>query len=338
MDLIIESNETSLTTCLEAYFGKADFELVPITGDASFKIFYRLIHQHQTYMVMLAPPDKEKVTEFFEIDNIFIQRGVSAPKILAVNLIQGFFLMEDFGDELYSQILSEQNRDELYRKALVALLKIQSGPLPNLPKFDESLIQTECDLFTQWALPLLNLSLNTEEKVVLTKLFKRLIDHFLAQPQVLVHRDYHSRNLFVLSNPERSPGVIDFQDAVIGPITYDVVSLLKDCYVSWPPDKIRPILEDFYISAKLKNKDLMASFEQFNHWVDWTGLQRHIKVLGIFARLYVRDNKPRYVYDMPRIVQYILAVAQNYPELSDFHGFIQNRVEPALSQFLKELK
>jgi aminoglycoside/choline kinase family phosphotransferase len=327
------ANSSNLNKWVAAYFSRTQINLDPLTGDASFKAFYRLVHEGTSYMVMAAPPAKEKVTEFFEIDKWLIQRGVNAPKILAVDLTQGYFLMEDFGDELYYQVISEQNMDDLYRKALATLLNLQSATMPNLPKFDAVAIQTEFSLFTEWCLKLLDLTLTSKEESVLAKVFGQLIAVCLEQPQVLVHRDYHSRNLLVLKDSSVTPGVIDFQDAVIGPITYDVASLLKDCYLTWPKDKLKPLLEDFYLVLRAEKKLGISSFEQFMRWIDLTGLQRHIKVLGIFSRLYLRDNKSRYLYDMPRVLAYVLAVSQDYPELAEFHAFMKQRVLPAFSAY-----
>ena len=340
MELVKKSNQTSfqdeligLTTWVAAYFNQISLSLTAITGDASFKSFYRVTHDNQSYMVMSAPPSKEKVTEFFNIDQLLLQRGVSAPKILAVDLTQGFFLMEDFGDNLYSQVITENNMDELYRKALACILNIQSGEVPNLPLFNELAVQTEFSLFTEWCLKLLGLSLNSKEEAILEKVFGHLIEVFAEQPQVLVHRDYHAGNLLILEEISTTPGVIDFQDAMIGPITYDLVSLLKDCRLSWPKDKLRPLIEDFYLALRAEKKASIPSFEEFNRWVDWTGLQLHIKVLGIFSRLYLRDNKSRYLCHMPRLLAYVLSVTQVYPVFAEFDNFMKKRMLPAFSQY-----
>lgn len=340
MELTTNSNQLSfkthfmqLSTWVASYFGLTEITLVALTGDASFKAFYRLTYEQKSYMVMSAPPNKEKVTEFFEIDKLLIQRGVRAPVILAVSLAQGYFLMEDFGDALYYQAITESNMDDLYRKALASLLNLQSGKVPNLPNFDALAIQTEFSFFTEWCLKLLNLKLTSKEEAVLAKVFGQLVDVFFAQPQVLVHRDYHSRNLLVLDGNLGAPGVIDFQDAVIGPITYDVASLLKDCYLTWPNHKLNSLLEDYYLALRAEKKSEIPSFETFHRWYDWTGLQRHIKVLGIFSRLYLRDNKSRYLYDMPRVLAYVLAVTEAYPELSEFYDFMKKRVLPAFSEY-----
>jgi aminoglycoside/choline kinase family phosphotransferase len=333
MESAIKSNPSSLDEWVAAYFGNTAVQFEAIMGDASFKAFYRLTHEHKNYMLMAAPPSKEKVVEFFEIDKLLIQRGVNAPKILAVDLTQGYFLMEDFGDTLYYSVLSQNNMDALYRKALATLLNLQSGEMPKLPNFDEVAIQTEFKFFTEWCFKLLNLRPNAQEEALLAKTLAQFNQVFLEQPQVLVHRDYHARNLFVLEDKFITPGVIDFQDAVIGPITYDLASLLKDCYLTWPQEKLKPLLEDFYLALRAEKKGMLSSFEQFYRWVDWTGLQRHIKVLGIFSRLYLRDNKTRYLYDMPRVLAYVLAVTQNYPALSAFHEFMKKRVLPAFSVY-----
>jgi aminoglycoside/choline kinase family phosphotransferase len=179
----------------------------------------------------------------------------------------------------------------------------------------------------------LNLTLCPKEEAILAKTVRQFGEVFLEQPQVLVHRDYHARNLLVLEDKLRTPGVIDFQDAVIGPITYDLASLLKDCYLTWPKDKVKPLLEDFYLALRAEKKHGLSSFEQFYRWYDWTGLQRHVKVLGIFSRLYLRDNKTRYLYDMPRVLAYVLAVTQEYPALSEFHDFMKKRILPAFSTY-----
>ncbi len=336
MELSFETHFNQLSTWVAAFFGLPKVELLALSGDASFKAFYRLVHEQKSYMVMAAPPAKEKVTEFFDIDKLLIQCGVRAPTILAVDLQQGYFLMEDFGDDLYYQTLSETNMHTLYRKALATLLNMQSGEIPNLPKFDAVAIQTEFSLFTEWCLKLLNLTLDSKEEAILAKVFGQLINVFAEQPQVFVHRDYHSRNLLILEDDANTPGVIDFQDAVIGPITYDAASLLKDCYLTWPKEKLMPLLEDYYLALRAEKKNAIPSFEQFYRWFDWTGLQRHIKVLGIFSRLYLRDGKSRYLYDMPRVFAYVLSVTQAYPELSAFHDFMKQRVLPAFSAYWQQ--
>lgn len=335
MEFAKKSNQTSLNEWVLSYFGSEahTVTITPITGDASFKVFYRVTHDHKNYMLMSAPLGKEKVTEFYEIDKLLIERGVNAPKILSVDLSLGYFLMEDFGELLYSQALSSENMNDLYRKALAALLQIQAGPLPALPCFDKVLIQTEFSYFTEWCLKLIGLKLSTQEEGLLNKLLAEFIQIFEEQPQVLVHRDYHSRNLLVVGEQSRTPGIIDFQDSVIGPITYDIVSLLKDCYLTWPIDKLKPLLEDFYLALRAQNKGKPFTFEQFQRWYDWTGLQRHIKVLGIFARLYLRDNRSGYLHDMPRVVSYVLSVSQQYPELVAFYDWTKQRLLPALIQY-----
>lgn len=342
MEQAIQANKIKLAEYkrlndwVSAYFGQTEMSLLPLTGDASFKAFYRVSHENISYMLMAAPPTQEKVVEFFEINQLLIQRGVNAPIILASDLTQGYFLMQDFGDQLYAQVISDQNMSDLYRKALASLVRLQAGELPNWPKFDKTVIQSELSLFTQWCLPLLGFSFSQKEAVIFSNVVDQLTVIFEEQPQVLVHRDYHSRNLLVIEKHLITPGVIDFQDALIGPITYDVASLLKDCYLTWPKDKLQPLLEDYYLALRLEQKEAIPSFEQFMRWFDLTGLQRHLKVLGIFSRLYLRDNKTRYLYDMPRVLAYVLSVTQDYAELSDFHHLIRQKILPAFGAYWRD--
>lgn len=298
-------------------------ELIPLAGDASFRRYFRVLLHDKKFVVMDAPPDKENIHPFVAIAMAWQQYNIRVPEVLAHDLQQGFILLSDLGDDLYLNLLNATNVDSLYSKAVDALLQIQqcSQNISNwpLPHFDGVTLQRELNLFLDWFLiKHLNLSITPDITALFTQTSALLIQSALEQPQVCVHRDYHSRNLLLLKNG--NVGVLDFQDAVWGPITYDLVSLLRDCYIAWPQAKIDAWVFDFYQKINLEN----YSFEQFMRWFDLMGIQRHLKVLGIFSRLCYRDNKPNYLNDLPRIMKYLLDVCEKYPELKMFNTFLKS--------------
>ena len=295
---------------------KPNAKLASASADASFRRYFRVYDQEQTWIAMDAPPEKENLVPFIDVGERLLAASVRAPVIYQSDLEQGFLLMDDFGSVPYLTELNAETADHLYLDALKALVKIQSANSNQLPSYDEVLLQTELMLMPEWFLSKhLEIELQDSEKSALKAVFALLVDNALEQPQVFVHRDYHSRNLMITS--ENNPGVIDYQDAVLGPICYDLASILRDCYIVWPESSVNRWVEDYRrlaIEANLLSDEVDP--EQFKRWFDLIGLQRHLKVLGIFARLSHRDGKHNYLNDLPLTLSYVLSVAERYPETS----------------------
>jgi aminoglycoside/choline kinase family phosphotransferase len=302
--------------------------LSPASSDASFRRYFRATVGERNYIVMDAPPAHEDVRPFIKIAGLLREAGVQAPQIHAQNLEQGFLLLCDFGNRLYLDSLNAATADDLYADALDSLSKIKSGvdcKRCGLPQYDEALLRREMDLCPQWFLAgLLGHETSPAEQSVLAETWQILIDSALEQPKVCVHRDYHSRNLMITDSD--SPGVLDFQDAVVGPVTYDLVSLLRDCYIVWPQQRVENWVLGYH--RRLSDEELIAETDpqRFLRWFDLMGLQRHIKVLGIFARLNLRDGKPGYLADIPRVMNYVVEASRRHPELADFLAFLQDGI------------
>ena len=265
-------------------------------------------------MVMDAPPEQENCGPFVHVARLLRAAGVNAPEIIAQDLARGFLLLTDLGDTTYLSALNEGNADRLFGDAIDALLKWQLASRENeLPPYDAALLQTECDLFADWYVARhLRLTLSAAQRQLLADMVKLIISSNMAQPAVYVHRDYMPRNL-MLTDP--NPGVIDFQDAVYGPITYDLVSLTRDAFVSWEEPRVLDWTARYWEKAKHQGLPVTADFAVFYRDFEWMGLQRHLKVLGIFARLHYRDGKAGYLEDTPRFMRYVRAVAERYQEL-----------------------
>lgn len=311
--------------------------VTPVAGDASFRRYFRVRLGNETHVVMDAPPEKEGSEAFLALARHWHRYGLHVPAVLESDLEQGFLLLEDLGDDLYLNHLSDEAAaDSLYGDALEALVHIQPRSAPpeySQPDYDATLLEREMQLFPDWLLEKkLGLSLSNQEKAMLQTTFGALIESALAQPRVTVHRDYHSRNLLVTES--NSPGIIDFQDAVTGPITYDPVSLLKDCYIRWPDEAVARWLEQFR-EASARAGLHHADSATFTQWFELMGIQRHLKAAGIFARLDVRDGKPGYLADIPRVLDYIVAAADRQPALAHFAGWLEERVVPAMSKALE---
>lgn len=306
-----------ITACL-----LEDFELQPLANDASFRCYFRVRTNKQSYVVMIAPPAKEDITTFIAIAKDFFRQGIHVPEILRYDLSQGFILLSDLGDALYLKLLNTDNANELYTRALTVIPKIQAcKPKLNngepLSAFDEKFIRFELSLFVDWFLIRhLKLNLTPQLKTTLEKIFQSLINSALEQPQVCVHRDYHSYNLLLMDKKE--VGVLDFQDAIYGPITYDAVSLLKDAYISWPESEV----EKWALNFNQMTKNQLPK-EKFLRWFDLMGIQRHLKVLGIFARLCYRDNKPRYLENTNLLLRYLKTAYEKYPEFIGLKQLLQ---------------
>jgi len=311
--------------------GLRDWQLQPASADASFRRYFRLQQAGGgSLIVMDAPADKEDCRPYLKVAAMLQQVGVHVPHVHAQDLQGGFILLEDLGERLYLGELAADSVERLYGDALAALATMQACvDASALPAYDGAMLQREMALFPDWLLSRhLQLQLSDEERQQLEQTFAALEAAALEQPRVFVHRDYHSRNLLVSAPP--SPGVIDFQDAVHGPITYDLVSLLRDCYIAWPLDRVDDWAMGYYWLA-VQSGILPAHHESdFLRWLDLMGAQRHLKAAGIFARLWHRDGKSGYLGDIPRTLGYICQVADRRPELGWLAGFIEARVLPDL--------
>ncbi|MDO7597603.1 MAG: phosphotransferase [Pseudomonadota bacterium] len=305
---------------LKTVFPSTHYTLESASNDASFRRYFRVTVETKTWILMDAPPVQEDTRPFIDIGTFLYEHGIHVPKIYARETEAGFLLLSDFGSTPYLDELKEKSADSLYKAAIDSLIKIQLCPSQDihLPVYDSALLQQEMNLFPDW---FLDTHLNIAVPQFLQTTYNHLISSALEQPQVIVHRDYHSRNL--MHTAENSPGIIDFQDAVIGAISYDLVSLLRDCYISWPEDKITEWIQ--YYLSKAQQQGLLPNIaiEQFTQWFDWMGLQRHIKVLGIFCRLNYRDGKANYMNDLPLTLAYVRKITAKYPEFSELNSFLQ---------------
>ena len=274
---------------------------------------------YQTLIAMDAPPPQENCTPFVNVAKLLLDAGLNVPEVLAQDLTNGFLLLSDLGDDTYLSQLNQDNAPKLYGDATNALIKMQLASKPNvLPRYDEVLLTREMQLFPDWYVNKhLNIALNAEQHGWLQTTFDVLNRNILAQGQVNVHRDYHSRNLMICrdNNGMHNPGVLDFQDAVYGPVTYDLVSLLKDAYIQWDEEQIIDWAVRYWQSAKKVGLPVRDDFSEFFQDFEWMGAQRHIKVLGIFARLYHRDGKDGYLDNMPLVMHYLRKVCERYVEL-----------------------
>jgi aminoglycoside/choline kinase family phosphotransferase len=304
-------------------------ECEPASSDASFRRYFRVLTSGGQFIVMDAPPSKENIEPFIRIAKLLTQSQVNVPTIFQQNLADGFLLLEDFGRQCFLDQLTADTANDLYQSAFDSLFRLQTRtPLQNLalPRYDEAFLNRELTIFDEWFLGrLLDVVIPVP---VWTTACALLTASALEQPVTCVHRDYHSRNLMVLDSD--SPGVIDFQDAVIGPITYDLVSLLRDCYIAWPEHQVQQWCLDYY--QRLQQAGLLAcSPAQFKRWFDLMGLQRHLKAIGIFSRLHLRDGKSNYLGDIPRTLNYVITVCAAYPELAEFNEFLRELALPVLN-------
>jgi len=288
--------------------------LAPASNDASFRRYFRLsAAQRGSLIVMDAPPAHEDCRPFVQVAALFAQAGVSVPQVLEQDLAQGFLLLTDLGHHTYLDQLNADTAPTLYGDALNALIRIQSISKPGvLPIYDRALLARELQLFPDWYLgKQMQATLSDTEQQQLQQVFDTLLTNNLAQPQVYVHRDYHSRNLMVQEGAA-NPGILDFQDAVHGPITYDLLSLLRDAYIEWPEEQVLDWVIRYWEKARKAGLPVAADASDFYRDFEWMGLQRFLKVLGIFARLYHRDGKARYLDDLPRVLRYTRHVAARY--------------------------
>ncbi|MBP3363768.1 MAG: phosphotransferase, partial [Pseudomonas sp.] len=290
--------------------------LTAASSDASFRRYFRWEGEGRSFVVMDAPPPQENCKPFVDIADFLRTCLINVPKIYAQDLDRGFLLLNDLGNKTFLDVINSSNADELFKDAIEALLAFQQLPMTEpLPSYDVALLRRELELFPEWYVRAhLGVDFNEQQQAVWQRVSTLLIDSALAQPKVLVHRDFMPRNL-MLSIP--NPGVLDFQDAVYGPVTYDITCLFKDAFLSWPEERVRNWLQDYWKLALPLGIPVQRDFEEFLRASDLMGVQRHLKVIGIFARICHRDGKPRYLADVPRFFSYIEAVLARRPELAE---------------------
>jgi aminoglycoside/choline kinase family phosphotransferase len=316
-----------LDQCLPDLFARQGWgpvptgSLTPASSDASFRRYFRWQADGRSLIVMDAPPPQEDCRPFVKVAGLLASAGVHVPRILAADLERGFLLLDDLGRRTYLEVIDADNADALFGDALLALLAFQRLPLDaGLPHYDEALLRRELQLFPEWYVRRhLGIVWQAGQLAAWERCCALLIDSALAQPRVLVHRDYMPRNLME-STP--NPGVLDFQDAVYGPVTYDVTCLFKDAFLSWPEERVHGWLERYWSQARAAGIPVQASFAEFQRASDLMGVQRHLKVIGIFARICHRDGKPRYLTDVPRFFAYIDTVLARRPELAELGGLL----------------
>lgn len=327
----------ALETWLAQVLPRSDFRLTSASADASFRRYFRVHMPDQTLIAMDAPPPQEDCRPFVAVAKLLQAAGLNVPQVLAQDIAQGFLLLSDLGDTTYlSQLQQYQHgatsgmaqaealSSKLYEDATTALVHLQQATSTYaLPAYDAALLSREMQLFPDWYVTQhLRHTLSEADMAVLAQTFALLNQNILAQTQVYVHRDYHSRNLMVCKAGS-NPGILDFQDAVVGAITYDLVSLLKDAYITWPEDLVLDWAIRFWQKARNAGLHLPEDFAAFYRDFEWMGVQRHIKVLGIFARLYHRDGKDGYLKDMPLVLEYLYKACERYVELHPFYKLLQ---------------
>jgi aminoglycoside/choline kinase family phosphotransferase len=307
----------------------------PASSDASFRRYFRVFSGAASYVVMDAPPDKEDVRPYLKVSGMLEALGAHVPHVHEADIARGLLLLEDLGTSLYLERLrAGDDPERLYGDALdaLAMIQVRAGAAPvELPRYDRAALAREMALMPEWFLQRhLALRLSAAETALIAESCEFLIREALAQPLVFVHRDYHARNLMLVG--ERNPGIIDFQDALTGPVGYDLVSLLKDCYIAWPRQRVVGWVGAFRARLRAQGGEAGASEAEFLRWFDLIGVQRHLKVLGIFCRLWYRDGKPGYLADLPRTLDYVREASALYGELAALAGFIEERVVAPLAR------
>ena len=290
-----------------------DFKVVPASSDASFRRYFRIISNNKTYILMDAPPDLERIDHFINITNKLVNAEINAPKIISFDTELGFILMTDFGSQTFLDVLDSNNSRNLYSKAIHSLLEIQTKvDIKGLQDYSEDLLLGEMLLFPEWYLAKFK-KFKLEDQAVVHEIFSLISKKTLTQNKCFIHRDYHSRNLMFIE--EDNLGILDYQDAVVGPLTYDLVSLLKDAYIELDEDFVLDQSVRYWEKAKqaglIKNEDFSSFYEDF----EWMGVQRHLKILGIFSRLSIRDKKDQYLKDIPLVEKYLMFTSERYKSL-----------------------
>lgn len=303
------------------------FKIKYLAGDASFRRYARVYFEEKSFILMDAPPEQEDCIPFVSIDEYLDQHDVRVPHIEAKDLVLGVLLLEDFGDIVLAKNLNQHSVDPYYQQCFLQLLQLQAiEPNHLFPTYSHEKLWAEMELFNAWTLPSLGIQFDESAQAIVKHAFQALVDNAIMQPQVIVHRDFHSRNLMVLEH-EQQLGVIDFQDAVVGPDTYDLISLVRDAYVQWDEPRVIDWITEFYELLPASSK-ANRSLAQFIQDADFISLQRHIKILGIFVRLYERDGKQNYLADLPLVMWYVVQISQKYPELHDFYLLLEQYVLP----------
>ena len=334
--IIDEQRLLSVKNWLKTVCAMPDSELIALPSDASFRRYFRYPVDTRSYVVMVAPPNKEELIAFISIAKNFSEHGIHVPEVLEHDINQGFILLSDLGDALFLNILNDNCVDDLYTRALSVIPNIQVarptlGSQQELGVFDEAFMRMEFNLFVHWFLSRhLSLNINSQRLSLLENIFQPILTTLSEQTRVCVHRDYHSRNLLLLE--EWDVGVLDFQDALYGPITYDAVSLLRDAYIDWPAQQVQRWVLNF--RTMLPNQKVSEA--QFLYWFDLTSVQRHLKILGIFARLCYRDNKPHYLANTQRITGYLKQVCEKHAELSVLKQLLAAEIQPRLQGLATE--
>ena len=332
-DLRLQQLEVWLDEQLPILFNAQGWGVVPpatltaASSDASFRRYFRWEGGGRTFVVMDAPPPQENCKPFVDIAHLLAKSGINVPKIYAEDLPRGFLLLNDLGRKTYLDVIDDKNADPLFADAIDTLLAFQQLPMDApLPSYDLALLRRELELFPEWYVRRhLGIELDAQQQALWQRVSDHLIDSALAQPKVLVHRDYMPRNLMI---SEPNPGVLDFQDAVYGPVTYDITCLFKDAFLSWPKARVQEWLRGYWERARQLNIPVQADFDDFLRASDLMGVQRHLKVIGIFARICHRDGKPRYLADVPRFFAYIEAVLADRPELSELGELLASLRQP----------
>lgn len=312
------TRQQKLVQWLGHLYPDTDIQLLSVSGDASFRKYHRLNGTDQSLIVMDSSPELENNHTFIEMSKLLAKHGINVPVILHQNHDDGFFVISDFGNRLLLDELTTANVDEYYQAAIQEIVKIQAVPTNTLAEYDNALLSREVQLFTDWyCCKHKHIQIDNEAQTILSDTFRFLQQSALEQPQVFVHRDFHSRNLMITDDD--TLGIIDYQDAVRGPVTYDLVSLLRDCYIDWPQESIAR-WQHFFLQCLPSTYNI--ELPQLVRWFDLMGAQRHLKAIGIFCRLNYRDNKAAYLNDIPRTMNYLLQVCSQYKELQKFHQFL----------------
>ncbi|KTD79399.1 aminoglycoside phosphotransferase family protein [Legionella waltersii] len=322
----MHERESALKEWLANTIQSKDFAISPLAGDASFRRYYRIQYNGLTQVVMDAPPEKENIEPFIHVASMLSKNHIEIPDVLAINKEKGFLLLRDLGDQLLLQNLTPETVNQYYHQAINLLLNMQQISTQDkpLPAFDKAFMVKEMNLCIEWFLKAyLKLELSQNELSLVNKSIDWIADEVAKQPVVFIHRDYHSRNIMLVNNPKEVLAIIDFQDAMQGPLTYDLVSLLKDCYISWPREEVLEWVNYFYTCSSLATT---YPQNEFIKTFDLSGIQRHLKVLGVFSRLHLRDKKPGYLKDLPLTLNYLLECAETYEELHPLFQFFQTRV------------
>jgi aminoglycoside/choline kinase family phosphotransferase len=306
-----------------AQLGRSHLSLAPAASDASFRRYLRLDGAPEL-LLMDSPPELVPLQPWLEVGALIGGVGLRVPKVIAADAGLGFALIEHLGDALYQHRLDTDSADALYGRAMEALLRLQTLPVDAVPPYEQARFEMELELMPEWFLRRhLGITLECEDWDPIESAFRLLLDNAMTQPRVFVHRDYHSRNLIDCAP---GPGIIDFQDALGGPLTYDLVSLLRDCYLRWDESRVHGWAEDFR-RALVRAGRIADAPQRFFRAFDLMGLQRHLKVLGLFCRLHYRDGKAGYLADLPRVLDYVLDIAARHPELADFRALMQRFTE-----------